>query len=187
LTDASGGLITSFTYDDQAPWPLTPDGDGPSLVINDENADLDPNIGTNWRASAASGGSPGSAEPAGSTFDDWMTANGFADPNAEYADSGLSNLLAYALGRDLAFDVEPYTGDSGGFATFSHRKRIGDASVTYSVESSTDLATWSPAGDLVPDGAPTSNGDGTETVTLRSTLPTSGRVDTFYRLRVTSP
>jgi len=187
LTDADSALITSFTYDDMAPWPTTPDGEGPSLVITNELADLDPNIGANWRASVLSGGSPGSADSAGPTFDEWMTANGFGDPEAEYAESGLSNLLAYALGRDLATDVEPVVGDSGGFVTFSHRQRIGDSSLIYSVESSTDLAVWISAGDLTQAAAPTSNGDGTQTVTLISNVPTSGRDNTYYRLRVTAP
>ena len=116
-----------------------------------------------------------------------MTANGFDDPDAEYRGSGLSNLLAYALGRDLAYAVDPVIGDSGGFATFSHRQRIGDNSLVYSIEVSTDLATWLPAGDLTQDGAAIPNGDGTQTVTLLSNLPTSGRGDTYYRLRVTAP
>ena len=159
----------------------------PSLVIASVGSGLDPNLGNNWRASAASGGSPGSAEPSGPNFDDWMTANGFDDPNAEYAGSGLSNLLAYSLGRDLATDVEPIIGDAGGFVTFSHRQRIGDSSLIYSIEISTDLAAWLPAGDLTQSGAPIPNGDGTQTVKLLSDIPTSGRVDTYYRLRVTAP
>ena len=116
-----------------------------------------------------------------------MAANGFVDPNAEYAGSGLSNLLAYSLGRDLRPDVEPFISDSGGFATFTHRQRLGDDTLVYSIESSTDLATWMPAGDLSPQGPPVSNGDGTQSVTLISDTPTSGRADTFYRLRVTAP
>ena len=187
IVDSTGALVTSFSYDDQEPWPLSPDGLGPSLVIIDENGDLDPNDGTNWRASATSGGSPGTADAAGQSFADWMTANGLADPDAEYGGSGLSNLLAYALGRDLAPDVAPVINDAGGFASFSYRRRIGSGSLTYAVESSTDLATWIPANDLEIDGAPSPNGDGTETVNLLSDLPTADRDDTYYRLRVTVP
>ncbi len=46
---------------------------------------------------------------------------------------------------------------------------------------------WIPAGDLSQDGAPTSNGDGTQTVRPYSNIPTSGRDNTYYRLRVTAP
>ncbi|MGI9240354.1 MAG: lamin tail domain-containing protein, partial [Verrucomicrobiales bacterium] len=187
LTDAGGALITSFSYDDMAPWPTSPDGEGPSLVIINEQADLNPNLATSWRASVTNGGSPGAEDSAGPSFDEWMTENGFNDPQAEYKTSGLSNLLAYALGRDLAIAVEPVIGDSGGFATFSHRQRLGDSSLVYSVESSTNLIDWVAAGDLTQDGAPVSNGDGTVTITLLSNIPTSGRISTYYRLRVTAP
>ena len=58
LRDATGSLIRSFTYSDSSPWPTAPDGGGPSLEIIDPKGD--PNDPTNWRASLASGGSPGS-------------------------------------------------------------------------------------------------------------------------------
>ena len=52
-----GFLQEVITYDDASPWPTSPDGDGPSLErINPLGAPNDP---TNWRASLASGGSPG--------------------------------------------------------------------------------------------------------------------------------
>lgn len=59
LLTASGMQILSFTYDDIAPWPETPDGAGPSLEIIDPLGD--PNHPLNWRASALDGGSPGSS------------------------------------------------------------------------------------------------------------------------------
>ena len=188
LADADGALITSFTYDDAEPWPLTPDGLGPSLVIVDEDGDLDPGLGTNWRASTLAGGSPGSRDTSASSFDEWMAENGFVDPTAEYGSTGLSNLLAYALGRDLTDgSVSPLVGDGGGFATFSYRQRLGDETLIYDVERSTDLGVWVPATDLSPDGNPVPNGDGTQTVRLLSDTPTPGRPDTYYRLRVTQP
>ncbi|MCA9240634.1 MAG: lamin tail domain-containing protein, partial [Planctomycetales bacterium] len=59
LLGAAGELIQSFTYSDDAPWPTTPDGSGPSLEIIDPLGD--PNDPTNWRASRYDGGSPGVA------------------------------------------------------------------------------------------------------------------------------
>ena len=52
-----GNTLMSFTYDDVAPWPTTPDGSGPSLEII--NPLGDPSSGPNWRASHYVGGSPG--------------------------------------------------------------------------------------------------------------------------------
>lgn len=53
-----GETLQDFVWDDIAPWPVTPDGDGPSLEIIDPLANpADP---ANWRASAVTGGTPGS-------------------------------------------------------------------------------------------------------------------------------
>jgi len=187
ITDGTGALVTSFTYDDKTPWPEAADGDGPSMVINDENGDLEPGDGANWHASAASGGSPGSGETAAEDFTAWMASNGFADPNAEYADSGLSNLMAYALGRDLRPDVSPTIDASSGSYVFQHRRRIGDDSLIYSLESSTDLSAWIPAVGFSQDGAPGQNGDGTETVTLVGPIPAPVPMRIHFRLRVELP
>ncbi|GIV30756.1 MAG: hypothetical protein KatS3mg029_0107 [Saprospiraceae bacterium] len=46
LVDASGNVIDSVAYDDEAPWPTTPDGFGPSLVLCDYDADN--NDPANW-------------------------------------------------------------------------------------------------------------------------------------------
>ncbi|HEY7089467.1 MAG TPA: chitobiase/beta-hexosaminidase C-terminal domain-containing protein, partial [Tepidisphaeraceae bacterium] len=51
-------LLQDFTYDDAAPWPTSPDGDGPTLEIIDPLGD--PTNPANWRASVVDGGSPGS-------------------------------------------------------------------------------------------------------------------------------
>jgi len=66
ITDRLGQSIQSFSYEDgddpgEESWPTSPDGDGPSLVVIDVEGDY--NDGTNWRASAAVGGTPGSDEP----------------------------------------------------------------------------------------------------------------------------
>lgn len=63
LLSASGTVIESFTYDDEGEWPTAPDGNGPSLEIVDPYGD--PTDPANWRASAETGGSPGTS---GNTF-----------------------------------------------------------------------------------------------------------------------
>jgi len=54
----SGQTIHDFVYDDEPPWPTSPDGGGPSLEIIDPMGD--PASAANWRASFYAGGSPGS-------------------------------------------------------------------------------------------------------------------------------
>jgi len=57
LSDPLGNAIHDFSYDNLAPWPVEPDGLGPSLeVIDTEGNYSDP---ANWRASMVPGGTPG--------------------------------------------------------------------------------------------------------------------------------
>ncbi|MBP7053782.1 MAG: CotH kinase family protein [Phycisphaerae bacterium] len=58
LVDASGEILSEFTYGTQTPWPSLADGGGPSLEMVDVTAD--PALPESWQASRAEGGSPGS-------------------------------------------------------------------------------------------------------------------------------
>jgi len=65
LVHATGEPIFDVTYGDSPPWPASPDGTGFSLVPVSANANPEPNVATNWRASTQIGGSPGADDPAG--------------------------------------------------------------------------------------------------------------------------
>lgn len=56
LTDNLANEISTVGYDDAAPWPLTPDGTGPSMELKATN--LDNTLAVNWGASTVSGGTP---------------------------------------------------------------------------------------------------------------------------------
>lgn len=58
-----GGNVFSITYDETAPWPVTPDGHGFSLVPKQPGLTQAPDNGAKWRASALPGGSPGADDP----------------------------------------------------------------------------------------------------------------------------
>ena len=64
LSDAANRTVFSVTWTDAAPWPIAPDGSGPSLVPVNANAIPAPNNANNWRASTNAGGSPGADDPA---------------------------------------------------------------------------------------------------------------------------
>jgi hypothetical protein len=64
LIQPGGGTLLSVAYDDRAPWPVTPDGHGFSLVPVDPNANPAPDDARHWRGSSAAGGSPGVDDPA---------------------------------------------------------------------------------------------------------------------------
>ena len=64
LAHTFGGNVFSVTYDDAAPWPVTPDGYGFSLVPVNPGVTQAPDDGRKWRASTLVGGSPGADDPA---------------------------------------------------------------------------------------------------------------------------
>lgn len=62
-TNSTNAVVFSVTYDDAAPWPVTPDGQGFSLVPKQPGVFQAPDAGLKWRASAFVGGSPGADDP----------------------------------------------------------------------------------------------------------------------------
>ena len=131
LEDAGNSTILDFTYDDSAPWPTSPDGGGPSLVLIRPHTRPDPNIPTNWRPSTTAGGNPGGSDAV--RFDG-------GDP------------LAYALTSSPA--VSSTAG--GASHVFEYTRRLGADDATLDLEWSQDLINWVP-GDFVlleetPDG-----------------------------------
>ena len=57
LFDTEGLLVDEVNYDDSSPWPLEPDGNGPTLELI--HPSLDNDLGVNWAASDNNGGTPG--------------------------------------------------------------------------------------------------------------------------------
>lgn len=95
IQDALGQTIQSFTYDDGGDgWHPTTDGDGPSLTILSTNGDYD--LGTNWRPSFASDGTPGMEE--NDPPSDILVTGGSVDEN-------LSGAFALSL---TAVDVDDF-------------------------------------------------------------------------------
>lgn len=63
LAHPFAGVVFSVSYDDVAPWPVTPDNHGFSLVPRSGGATPAPDDGAQWRASSRPGGSPGAEDP----------------------------------------------------------------------------------------------------------------------------
>ena len=57
LFDAEGGTVDEVVYDDSSPWPMEPDGNGPTLDLI--HPSLDNDLGVNWATSDNNGGTPG--------------------------------------------------------------------------------------------------------------------------------
>ncbi len=161
-------------FEDAAPWPTTPDGDGPSLTKLSEKDYGNDYI--NWMAANAS---PGTAAP-GNRFADWATAHSVAGMLADSDSDGYTNLMEYALGTDpnLSTRMLPltYSLGSGEFvATFEVNMLMPD--VDYFLEASSDLAAWTRV-----DAPPISLTAGKQTRTYVE--PASSQVHRFYRLGV---
>ena len=193
LSFGAGDTIRDFIYDDVAPWPIEPDGAGPSLTLIDPLSVPDHGLPANWQASSGPQGSPGTDDLTGS-FADWMAAQGATDPDAPFGSSSLSNLLAFTVGADLTPTPEAarptlvIVDDGTTYPALRFRVRQDLGEVTYLVEVSEDLLVWQGGGAFTTQfGAPVDNGDGTLTFTIRSLQSLDSRPHQFLRLRPSLP
>ncbi len=191
LSFGAGDGIRDFIFDDETPWADAADGAGPSLVLVDPDSTPDHSLPVNWRASVAVQGTPGTLE-SGSAFQSWLATQGASDPLALYGTTSISNLLAYALGADLVTEGSNFLPslsivEEGGlsYAALSYRVRRGASEIGYTVETSEDLVSWETGGGFTGQiGVPVDNGDGTETVTVRTLIDLTASPRRFLRLRV---
>jgi hypothetical protein len=92
-TTTAGATIVSFTYGDNASWPVAANGAGHSMIPLFETLaqnDDDYSYPGNWRASAYMKGSPGKADPeplAGPVINEVMANTQYSDPGAPGYDS----------------------------------------------------------------------------------------------------
>ncbi len=187
LLGASGTDIRRFSYDDNAPWPVAPDGNGYSLVLIAPESSPDHALASNWRSSTEPGGNPGSS-------DAWEPFTG--EPGIDNDNDGLSGFLEHALGSsDTQASPESYpvvgsslfdddTGTLREYLTITYRRNLAADDVIYEIELSTDATNWSPDGIIFVASIP--NADGTESVTCRSSVPVSDMTRQLIHLKVTS-
>ncbi|MCX6875774.1 MAG: choice-of-anchor D domain-containing protein [Verrucomicrobia bacterium] len=126
----------------------------------------------------------------GSPFELWQSASFgasagnalIAGPLANPSKDGVSNLLKYALGLDpnLASRAGmPTLGRNAGALTLTYTKVLAATDLIYTVEWSTDLLTWSPAG--VTEEVLSSNAT---TRQIRAAVPVAAATSKFLRLNV---
>lgn len=200
ILDAVGENILEFTYNDA--WYDPTDDDGYSLVlldpVNTPVTDFD--RPGNWGISLTPGGDPGSGSTGTSmNYAFWkyqkFTELEFADPmftgdQLDLDADSLDTVLEYGFGGNpKADEPEPaYTPsiiDVGGtnYYALTFRRQKNALDLTYLVEMSSTLTSWITASTIV--GTPVDNGDGTETVTIRDTLPSSNYHERFGRITIT--
>ncbi len=187
LQDAEDNDIRRFAYEENLPWPPSPDGLGFSLVLAAPLTNPDHSLPENWRASAILGGSPGSQD----------TIPFSGNPDADEDQDGRSAFFEYAVAgsdsdpSDAAGVVLGLTTiDSGGNAAsrdyldISFRRNLAADDADFGAEVSTDLLSWNAL--EVEIVAIENHGDGTATYTYRSTAPFGSRIREFLRLRITT-
>ena len=74
IFDQEGVLVDSVSYDDGSPWPLEPDGSGPTLEL--KNSNLDNELAESWSSSSGFG-SPGEQNTC------YLNVNDLKDPGPE--------------------------------------------------------------------------------------------------------
>jgi hypothetical protein len=159
------------------------------VLINPNNPG-DLNSPESWRPSAAAGGAPGTDDRTSLTS--WLAGRPNTDPLADPDGDGVTQLMAFATGaRAVApayaflpsVKVESITvnGTPGLYPVVEVRELIGATGITQSIESSTGLQAWAPAGMVLI--SVTDRGDGTVSRRFRTATP-AGAGSTFFRVAV---
>lgn len=183
LEDPENDTVREFDYDYRPPWPAGVNGSGYSLVLIAPHTNPDHALGSNWRSSARSGGSPGGTDVVAYPADPLGDANG----------NGLSDLLDYALGNGLgsapirpAFTVQPDPGGGSPTLLVSYPVSVGAERADVKVQLSTDLATWQDGTPHLEAVSTQQLGDGRAVLTWRVKPPLADESRLFMRLRVTA-
>ena len=164
LEDSSRGTIKEFRYEDESPWPLDSDGNGPSLILINPLSNPNPSLASNWRPSVENGGNPNDTDA--TTFS--------GDPNGDANQNGVPDLIDYTLGNGGLTTLTP---DSLIF-----QRPIGTDDINLIIESSTDLSTWSDASPFLKNRQATYPGGGIERIEY-SLSPTAPTQKLFIRIR----
>ncbi len=203
-----GGTAVSGTHFLPPPaTALIPAGSSTATVtvnpIGDElaqgNRTITLSVATDFSLSA---GNPANAEVnlEDKPYDTWrfahFTVHDLADParsgpSADFDGDGLPNLMEYALGGD------PKTADApthtthvsliAGHLTLDYTRPNSITDVSYTVEWSNDLKTWSTGNTIIEPVSSTINPDNTITVTNRAMALLSASQRQFLRLRISRP
>jgi hypothetical protein len=149
LRDPQGNAIHDFSYDDVPPWPLSPDGEGPSLEVVNVNGDYDD--GMNWRASFEPMGSPG-----------------YAGVGPDSDGDGIPDAVEALFGTDAhnanSSAVATASTNSSGDVTLSWPTVAGRS---YRVDRSSDLVNWMPLDTIIATGLATPFVDNAASTSMR--------------------
>ena len=201
LAYALNTTIIELTYDDNDPWPNSPDGDGYSLVLAEPMSSPDHSLASNWTTSNLKGGSPGSPEPDllefGAYLADFFSAEEMADPGisgplADPDNDGYSNFLEYALlgnptKKDSLVTYASVVENGVSYPSITFIQRIPSADLTYTPQQSENLLEWKHGDAVLVEHLRSDRGDGTFISTIRSRFPLSNSSSQFLRIKASHP
>ena len=207
LIAKNGSSIKEFTYNDSAPWPSSPDGAGPSLVLIRPTTNPDHTLAANWRPGTAQTGSPAADDVL--HYSQWLMSHftaveianpALSGPTADPDGDGLGNALEQVFGLSPrvpggseflpAVTLEIFANGTGAAATYavvSYRFLPSAEDVVLTPLISTNLGTWSgpPADPIWIETI--DHADGTATARFRSSTPVSSAQHLFFRVQATGP
>lgn len=179
LLGPSGRVVSQSAYDDTPPWPLDPDGRGPSLTLKSSVNGRDATEPGSWRPSTITGGTPGTSD----------SLPFFGSPTTDADGDGWNALEEYFQGtRDTDAQDQPTLRrpsfrlglDGSVSLSLAHPLSADQADAFW--ERSEDLARWEPLPTEARTGTTTFNrGLETRTWTLPAGEP---KAQSFYRLRL---
>ena len=184
--------IANFVYDDDplTGWPTSPDGNGSTLCLTNTNpVSANKDLAASWFAHGLPRGFPGTADLPLYDYTAYAAALGLQNPGDDNDGDGVVNLLEYALltnSNSSASLQKPVGGTQSvsgtDYLTLTFTRRIGAPDITYLVQTSDDLGTWTANAVLVQTTVV--NPGISETVTFRCPAPLTGDDKHFIRLRV---
>ena len=133
------GDVQRFTYDDENPWPESPDGVGTALVLAIPTSNPDHSLPESWRAGSPLGTSD---------YDTWAglyPGVDLSDPDSDFDGDGHTNREEQIWGLDPtdSSSVNPYVTTLDITGALSYTRRDSALSgLTYSVWISTNLEDW---------------------------------------------
>ena len=170
----SAAFLT-LTYNDKFPWPESPDGNGPSLVLTSPNSNPDLQNSLNWQSSPSNNGSPLSTD----------IVSFVGNPTADDNQDGINNLLHFALTDSSSPLFLPSMGFEEANPTYTFQRNL-TAQFNYTVEYSEDLITWTGL-DQNALQVIIRNSNATALYSFQFSTPTLPHSQQFFRLRVTQP
>lgn len=172
------GVINDLTYNNKYPWPESPDGHGPSLVLIQPGTNPSEGIATNWRPSVDPNGSPGVTH---------TLEFGALNPIADQDRDGLTAFMEYALGTSDQFeDFEPVVSelDSKGRFTATYQRDLRADEAIIFLEYSADLQSWMPLDSTFTFDEETHSASGIASYKYRTVDAAAEGKKLFVRLRV---